>query len=80
MSQWWSWGLAVTALAVYWAVGNRWRWAWLAGIAQEAGWIVYGLRSGQPGFAVTAVLFAAVYARNWRRWKPGRVDTPADPG
>ena len=66
---WWSWLLAIWALLTYWLVGNKWRWCWYCGIAQEFAWIAYGALTRQWGFLVTALAFIVVYARNHLRWK-----------
>lgn len=69
MSVWWSVGLAGVALVMSWMLGNRQRSAFLLGVAAQLVWCVYAVASTQWGFLASAVTFAVMNFRNWRKWK-----------
>lgn len=68
MSVWWSVALSAVALLTSWMIGNRWKFAWLLGVAQQVAWFTYAVTTDQWGFAVSAVAFGFMNARNYLRW------------
>lgn len=78
----WSYGLAAVGILGIYLAGRRNLWGWAIGVGAQALWVVYALVTGQYGFIASAVAYAAVYGRNWARWraearvrvKPGAVE------
>lgn len=69
ISPFWSWILPCFGLFALWAVGNRWHWGWLVGLIGQVLWLAYGIATSQYGFALSALAFGSMYARNYRRWQ-----------
>ena len=69
---WWSIALSALGLAGLYLAGRSSYWGWLVSLAGELVWIAYGLRTGQPSFAISAVAYGWVYARNLRAWRQAR--------
>lgn len=68
MSALWSYALAaVGILGIYLAGRKSWV-GWAVGVGAQGLWIAYALVTGQPGFIVSALAYAAVYGRNWWKW------------
>lgn len=65
----WSWILPCFGLFALWAGGNRWHWGWLVGLTGEVLWLAYGIATRQYGFALSALAFGTMYARNYWRWR-----------
>lgn len=64
--EWWSWLLtAVTGTGLLLAAHRRV--GWLVCLAGQGLWLLYALDTQQYGFLPAAGVFAAIYARNWRR-------------
>lgn len=68
MNALWSYALAAVGILGIYLAGRRSRIGWAVGVGAQALWIVYALVTGQPGFIVSALAYAAVYGRNWWRW------------
>ena len=75
----WSYALAVVGIFGIWLAGRRNLWGWAVGCAAQGLWIVYALATEQYGFIASALAYAAVYGRNWRRWYVERRDAIPDP-
>lgn len=43
------------------------RLAWVSGILSQVAWISFSVVTEQHGFAVSSLVYAAIYARNLRR-------------
>lgn len=67
MSVWWSWALAAVGIVGMWLAGHGNPAGWAVGLLAQALWLAYALATRQYGFVVTAVAYALVYWRNWRR-------------
>lgn len=50
-----------------WAISQHYRWGWLAALAVQLPWAVFGVLSGQYPFVVLAVIYSVLYMRGWRR-------------
>ncbi|TSA85870.1 hypothetical protein FNU79_08790 [Deinococcus detaillensis] len=70
----WSWVLPILGVTALWASGSGKRWGWLVGFVGQLLWVAYALASRQYGFLLSALAFAAIYARNYLHW---RGDIPA---
>jgi len=64
----WSWLLVTLGAAGMWLAGRRNRAGWAVAIANETLWIVYAVQTAQWGFIAGALLYIAVFTRNWLRW------------
>jgi hypothetical protein len=51
-----------------WGVGNKWRHAFLLGLAGELIWTWRAWDTGQVDLFVVCLAFDALYARNWWKW------------
>jgi len=67
VSWWWSWLLNGLCLVGMWGAGGARRWGWLVSLSAQPVYFAYGVMTGQYGFAVAALVYAAVFARNFRR-------------
>lgn len=66
---WWSWLLTITGIIGLWAAGSRRSWGWALSIAVQALWIAYAVTTNQPGFVFSALVYGAVYGRNYLLWR-----------
>ncbi|GAA2237804.1 hypothetical protein GCM10010401_07520 [Rarobacter faecitabidus] len=64
----WSYALAAVGITGIWLAGRRSFWGWALGVAAQALWIIYAVVTGQYGFILSALAYAAIYARNWFSW------------
>lgn len=65
------WGsLAGSVLNVFttWAISQHYRWGWLAALAVQVPWAVFGVLSGQYAFVGLSVIYSVLYVRGYR-WK-----------
>lgn len=80
ISQAWSVALASIGLVMLWLAGDDRpavrQAAWVVGLSYQVLWLVYALASQQWAFAVSAVAYAVVHARNLRRGR--RRSEPAE--
>jgi hypothetical protein len=60
--------LSLGGLLVHWIAGNKHKAAWLVGIALQGQWTAYAVVTRQWGFIMSAMVYAGIYARNYRRW------------
>lgn len=67
--EYWSWILAAIGVSGIYFVGKKTIWGWLVLLFNEVIWTVYALVTGQYGFIVSAVAYAAVYIRSYIHWK-----------
>jgi nicotinamide riboside transporter PnuC len=65
----WSLVLALFGLVGLILAGRQLKVGWLIGAFAQVLWLVYALLTGQYGFILTAVAYAAVYLQNWWRWR-----------
>lgn len=68
----WSYSLAAVGILGIWLAGRKSLWGWAVGVGAQALWIVYALVTGQYGFIVSALAYAAIYGRNWWKWAAER--------
>ena len=64
------WSYALGGLGVFglWLAGRRSAWGWAVGFGAQFLWLAYALVTVQYGFIITALVYGAVYAKNWRAW------------
>lgn len=74
MSVWWSVGLSAGGLCGAWLLTERRRVGWLVYAVLNVCWVVYAVASEQWGFLPTSLVFIAMNARGYVRW---RDDAPA---
>ena len=68
MTWWWSWLLAIVGITGIFLAGSKHKSGWAVGLGAQALWLAYAVVTRQWGFLVTALVYGAVYARNWLRW------------
>lgn len=68
MTEYWSWLLTAIGVAGLFLTGNKHRYGWAILVAGQFLWLAYAIQTHQEGFTFGAILFGAVYARNWMRW------------
>lgn len=68
MSQLWSWLLAAVGITGIYLAGSRRTIGWTIGVAAQVLWVAYAIVTQQWGFIASALVYAAVYARNWIKW------------
>lgn len=73
----WSFLLSAVGIVGILLAGSKRKIGWLVGFAVQPLWIVFAITTGQYGFILNAVIYAAVYARNWLRWR--KEETPRRP-
>ena len=66
MAGWWSWILTIGGCLGLWAAGSGRRWGWGVCLATQALWLAYAVATDQGGFIIGAIVYGAVYLRNWR--------------
>jgi len=64
----WSWLLVSLGAVGMWMAGRRMKTGWAIAIVNETLWIVYAIETAQWGFIAGALLYIAVFTRNWLRW------------
>ena len=64
----WSYVLAVIGVTGIFFVGRKTIWGWWVLLFNEALWIAYALITGQYGFILSAIAYAAVYIRSYIHW------------
>ena len=74
----WSWLLVGLGALGMWMAGRRMPSGWAVAIANETLWIVYAVQTRQWGFIAGALLYIAVFTRNWLRWSSDPSHTPAN--
>lgn len=65
----WSYALAAVGILGIWLAGRKSLWGWAVGFGAQALWIIYALVTAQYGFIVSALAYAAIYGRNWVKWR-----------
>lgn len=65
----WSFVLAALGIVGLLLAGSKRKVGWLVGFLIQPLWIIFAIRTGQYGFVLNAVAYAAVYARNWWEWR-----------
>lgn len=66
-----TWSFVLSAIGIVGIVlaGSKYKLGWLIGFAVQPLWIAFAVTTEQYGFILNAVVYAAVYARNWLRWR-----------
>lgn len=64
----WSFVLSFIGIAGIILAGSKYKLGWLIGLAVQPLWVWFAVSTGQYGFIINAVIYAAVYARNWLLW------------
>lgn len=62
----WSWLLTSIGVASLFCAGSRPRIGWAIAFLAQFLWMAYAIITRQYGFFAGAVLYAIVFARNWR--------------
>lgn len=65
----WSFVLSAVGIVGILLAGSKRKLGWLVGLMVQPLWIVFAVSTEQYGFILNAVIYAAVYARNWLRWR-----------
>lgn len=65
----WSWILACVGVVGIFIVGKKNFWGWVVLVTNECLWTTYALITEQHGFIFGAVVYTAVYIRNFLRWR-----------
>lgn len=65
-----SFSLPAVAFVGLWFLNNKNRIGWGINAGAQIFWLLFGLASGQYGFAFSAIPFFFINVRGWRRWKP----------
>lgn len=65
------WSFVLSGIGVVGIIlaGSKYKVGWLIGFFVQPLWIVFAVTTGQYGFILNAVIYAAIYARNWLRWR-----------
>jgi hypothetical protein len=63
-----AWVLSATSCLMLWLMGNNSKWGPRLGLANQALWLIYCLRTGQIGLLPGAVAYAVIHARNLVLW------------
>lgn len=69
MAAWWSWVLTAVGVTGLFLAGQKRALGWAIGFSAQALWIAYAIATRQWGFIVSAVVYGAVYARNYLAWR-----------
>ncbi len=64
----WSWMLAAVGIAGLVLAGRRKAVGWAIGLGAQVLWVAYAVATHQWGFIISALAYAAVYAKNWLTW------------
>lgn len=64
----WSFGLAAIGILGIYLAGSKNKLGWVIGFLAQILWIVYGVLTHQHGFIFSALGYAWVYARNFKKW------------
>lgn len=61
----------LSGLTIYMSIlaGNKTRWAWLIGIANQALWLVFIVGTGTWGLLPMNIALWVVYGRNHLKWR-----------
>lgn len=78
MNPLWSYLLAAVGILGLLLAGRRRAIGWAIGFGAQALWVIYAIVTDQPGFIVSALAYAAVYARNWWVWRTPQMVVVAD--
>lgn len=76
-----SFGVCLWGVLLLWIAGDKKRLGWALGILGEAFWVVYAVWLHQWGLILGAVMYAAIYARNFVKWGsdgPARQDSQSN--
>ena len=73
------WFLSAGTLAGMWLTGNKNKWGWGVGLANQALWITFILLYSAWGLLPLALALIVVYSRNLYRWHNERVQLPERP-
>lgn len=69
MSAWWSWALTAVGVAALVLAGQRRALGWAIGLGAQLLWIAYAVATRQWGFIASALVYGAVYGRNYLAWR-----------
>lgn len=69
------WSYLLTAVGIIGLIlaGKKNKLGWAVGIFAQILWITYAIVTTQWGFIVSALVYGAVYARNWMLWRKDEV-------
>ena len=66
---WWSILLTTVGIFGLWIAGQKKAWGWSVGVAAQLLWIAYAITTRQWGFIASALVYGAVYGRNFLAWR-----------
>lgn len=69
-AQIWPWALSAVTLIGFWFAGRKQRVGWLINLAAEGLWLTWSVLYHEWGFIASVIPFSAMYAWNWRKWRP----------
>lgn len=66
-----AWSITLSALGIVGILlaGSKRKVGWLVGMAIQPLWIIFAIQTGQYGFIANAVIYFAVYLRNYLLWR-----------
>ncbi|MFD7835555.1 hypothetical protein [Streptomyces sp. NPDC059761] len=65
----WSYLLTLVGAIGLYTAGRARRMGWLIGFCAQGLWAAYAVATDQPGFLISAFIYAYVYALNYRAWR-----------
>ncbi|MGW9067863.1 hypothetical protein ACWGQT_00225 [Streptomyces yangpuensis] len=68
MNPTWSYLLTLVGATGLLVAGRAQRAGWLIGFLAQGLWAAYAVATKQPGFLISAFIYAYVYALNYRAW------------
>jgi nicotinamide riboside transporter PnuC len=68
VSIWWSIALTAMSFTSQWLVVEKRRAGFAVGVVQQVLWVAYAVATAQFAFIGSALLFAFLSVRGWRRW------------
>lgn len=69
MNPYWSYLLTAVGVLGLYLAGRKQKTGWLIGLAAQVLWLSYGLTTHQGGFVLSALIYGAVYSKNFLAWR-----------
>lgn len=73
MNSLWSYALTAVGVLGLYLAGRKNAYGWLIGFSAQALWIAYATATHQYGFYISALVYGAVYAKNFLTWRRERI-------
>lgn len=61
--------ISILSVFILWGIGNKWRWIWWVGIANQFLWLYYVFDRSEYGLLPMNLAYTAVYIRNLIKWR-----------